>query len=137
VPGSAGPVKAREFYVSDHRRESAEVEFGPRWVDADGRGPYEVIWLVDTGELIAFYRGDSPTMVGAQLGEIGIDFADVVLGLLGAAIGSRFSGPEELVLFGTIADRSELDRRLEGWEEMEGSRAGLAWLQERVGDATA
>ncbi len=54
----------REFYDDPDRAESPEVDFGSAW-RTQGRGPWKVVWLEWTGELVAFdVAGDEVVVVG-------------------------------------------------------------------------
>ncbi len=128
------PVKGSNFYADQARRDSEEVEYGRRWVDSEGNGPYEVNWLVATGEVFAFFAGNSPVDDGMNLPNPSSVIGDILGGLYGALLQSTSGLPQQVVIFGTT-DRTAIDDALEGWPEMEGDRSGFAWLSERLTSA--
>ena len=110
-----------EFYDADpRRRESEETEFGREWSDANGLRT-ELSWVADTGELYA---------MAEPAGSVEMDpFGDTRVDNL----------PTELVtveILATITDRADLDRILAGWEAAMDGTNSLAWVRQRLRDAS-
>ena len=115
-------MNINEFYAGDpRRRDSEEVEYGSEW-----RGENHLCslwWVVDTGELYTVFQSQG--------------VASTLLGFLGASGGSpRWddTGSERLdvEIVTVIPDRAEVERLLEGWQDVVGRDDSLDWLRERL-----
>jgi hypothetical protein len=107
-----------QFYSADERRrQSAEVELGTNWFDANG-SRYELSWVEDTGELYTMLElvaeADSWTPFGDI--EVGEMPADRVL----------------VLVLGTIATLDEVEEILAGWPEQMAKPDGISWVGERL-----
>jgi hypothetical protein len=98
-------VDIDEFYDADERRRnSKEVELGDSWNDKrDPDVNWEVSWIADTGELY----GMREVLAGGEKPTVKI--------------------------LGKASQRDELERILDGWQEIMREPDSLAWLQERLG----
>jgi hypothetical protein len=107
-----------EFYSADERRrQSAEVEFGTNWFDANG-SRYELSWVEDTGELYAMLElvpeVDSWTPFGdSDVEEIP---ADRVL----------------VLVIGYIPTLEAVETTLAGWPDQMAKPDGISWVAERL-----
>lgn len=121
--GTVPVVDIEEFYDADpRRRESAEIELGRDWRDADGVR-YELSWVEDTGEL---YMMREPVPGG---------WADPFGGI--HASGTREIDAREveemtLAVLGTVPTQEQLERDLDGWEEAMERPDGVQWLADRL-----
>ncbi|GMU77323.1 MAG: hypothetical protein AMXMBFR46_01240 [Acidimicrobiia bacterium] len=106
-----------EFYDADpRRRASEEVAFGHEWSDADG-GRYEVMWVVDTGEVYAMFEPVEP-LASDGVGDIfpqHLPTSAVTVEVLGIA-----------------PTRDDVDRRLAGWEDAMPAAGSIAWVRGRI-----
>ena len=107
-----------EFYSADERRrQSAEVEFGTNWFDANG-SRYELSWVEDTGELYAMLElvpeVDSWTPFGDS--EVEQMPADRVL----------------VMVIGYLPTLEEVESTLAGWPEEMAKPDGISWVAERL-----
>jgi hypothetical protein len=111
------PLDIEDFYAADERRRrSEEIELGTEWRDADG-ARYELSWIADTGELYVM-REPGVAMTSDPFGDL-----------------YRSQLPMESVtvaVVGWIADRSEMEAVLDGWESAEPEPNGIAWLADRL-----
>jgi hypothetical protein len=108
-----------EFYDGDpRRRESAEIELGREWSDANGMRT-ELSWVADTGELYA---------MAEPAGSVEMDpFGDTRVDDL----------PTELVtveILGVVADEAQVNELLAGWEDaMSGKGPNtIQWVRDRL-----
>jgi hypothetical protein len=107
-----------QFYSADERRrQSAEVELGTNWFDANG-SRYELSWVQDTGELYTMLElvaeADSWTPFGdIEVGEMPTDRVLVMV-------------------IGTIATLDEVEEILAGWPEQMAKPNGISWVGERL-----
>jgi hypothetical protein len=107
-----------QFYSADERRrQSAEVELGTNWFDANG-SRYELSWVEDTGELYTMLElvaeADSWTPFGdIEVGEMPTDRVLVMV-------------------IGTIATLDEVEEILAGWPEQMAKPNGISWVGERL-----
>ncbi|HEX7094559.1 MAG TPA: hypothetical protein VF183_01660 [Acidimicrobiales bacterium] len=130
-------MKLKEFYADPRRAESAEVDFGGSW-RGYGRGPWRVVWLRETGELVAFdvaaLQGWEPTGLGGDAGFFIEGALAAVSKLFGrrAAKARRRPDRDDVVVLGVSQDAGELRRPLHGWEQHEGDERGLEWLTART-----
>jgi hypothetical protein len=107
-----------EFYSADERRrQSAEVEFGTNWFDANG-SRYELSWVQDTGELYAMLElvpeVDSWTPFGDS--EVEQIPADRVL----------------VLVIGYLPALEDVEETLAGWPEQMAKPDGISWVAERL-----
>jgi hypothetical protein len=107
-----------QFYSADERRrQSAEVELGTNWFDANG-SRYELSWVEDTGELYVMLElvpeVDSWTPFGdSEVEELP---ADRVL----------------VLVIGYLPTLEEVERVLAGWPEQMAKPDGISWVAERL-----
>jgi len=107
-----------EFYSSDERRrQSAEVELGTNWFDANG-SRYELSWVEDTGELYVMLElvpeMDSWTPFGdSEVEEIPVDRVLVMV-------------------VGYIQTLSEVETVLAGWPDQMAKPDGISWVADRL-----
>jgi hypothetical protein len=113
-------MNIEEFYDADpRRRASDEVNLGRDWLDAGGRR-YELNWVVDTGELYLMAEPEEPV----EMDPLGDSFVpDMPVDLITVEV------------LATVADRDQVEQRLEGWESHAEGPDGVAWLRERLADA--
>jgi hypothetical protein len=103
-----------EFYSADERRrQSAEVELGTNWFDAQG-SRYELSWVEDTGELYTMLEltpeADSFTPFGdIEVEEIPVDRLVVMV-------------------VGVVPNLDEVERILSGWPEQMAKPDGISWV---------
>ena len=113
-------VDIEEFYDEDpRRRTSNEVEFGQDWSDADG-ARYEISWVEDTGEVYAMREPDARI----EVDPVGDEWMDKL--------------PSDAItveILGSVTERAELDRRLDGWQDAIGRPDSLSWVRTRVAEA--
>jgi len=110
-------VDIEEFYDADpRRRASEEIAFGREWTDADG-GRYEVMWIVDTGEVYAMFEPVEP-IASDGVGDIFVQHMP--------------TSAVTVEVLGVIADRAEVERRLAGWEEQMTEPGSISWVRERL-----
>jgi hypothetical protein len=110
-------VDIEEFYDADpRRRASDEVAFGHEWTDPDG-GRYEVMWVVDTGEVYAMFEPVEP-MASDGIGDIFPQHLP--------------TGAVTVEVLGTFATRDEIDAALAGWEAAMRDPGSIAWIRARV-----
>jgi hypothetical protein len=111
-----------EFYDRDERRRaSAEIEFGTEWLHHDGVR-IELSWIEDTGELYVMREPPPP------------GWEDPFGGIHTKVDDAPVEGMEVIVL-GTVTDRAELEKILEGWQDVVGSPDSAHWLVERLDGA--
>jgi hypothetical protein len=107
-----------EFYSADERRrQSAEVELGTNWFDANG-SRYELSWVEDTGELYTMLELVAEADSWTPFGDIEVEQmpADRVL----------------VMVIGTIATLDEVEEILAGWPEQMAKPNGISWVGERL-----
>jgi hypothetical protein len=103
-----------EFYSADERRrQSAEVELGTNWFDAQG-SRYELSWVEDTGELYTMLEltpeADSFTPFGdIEVEEIPVDRLVVMV-------------------VGLVPTLEDVERILSGWPEQMAKPDGISWV---------
>lgn len=107
------------FYDEDPaRRRSEEIQFGDRWSVGHGYFPsWDVFWVVDTGELVAYRCGIA--MSHAEAGMFDRIFTDGV--------------PPAVEVLEVESDLGRLRALLEGWEAEEGRQDSYLWLRRRLG----
>jgi hypothetical protein len=111
-------VDIEEFYDADERRRASdEVEFGSDWTDHNGKR-FEISWVADTGELYAMREPQEPIDSDPAFGFTWVEPMDV--------------DTMTVEVLATIAERAEVDRRLDGWQEAMAGADGLAWVRERL-----
>jgi hypothetical protein len=107
-----------EFYSADERRrQSAEVELGTNWFDAQG-SRYELSWVEDTGELYTMLEltpeADSFTPFGdIEVEEIPVDRLLVMV-------------------VGMIPTLEEVEGILAGWPEQMSKPDGVSWVASQL-----
>lgn len=106
-----------EFYEADPRRQSSdEVKYGTDWTDAAG-GRYEVLWIVDTGEVYAMFEPVEP-LVSDAVGDIVVQH-----------LPTRDLTVEVL---GHYATRDDVEAALAGWADEMVKPGSIAWLRDRL-----
>ncbi|MFZ4668514.1 MAG: hypothetical protein ACOYML_04395 [Microthrixaceae bacterium] len=109
------------FYDADpRRRASDEISFGRDWLDADGQR-FELNWVVDTGELYLMGEPAEPVEMDA-LGDAWVQDLPV--------------DQIKVEILGSIAERSELDSTLAGWEAAMDEPDGVAWIRQALGSTS-
>ena len=107
-----------QFYSADeHRRQSAEVEFGNNWFDAKGRR-YELSWVEDTGEFYAMLE----LLPGA---DTWTPFGDIEV--KDTAVDSLL-----VTILGTLSTQDEVEQLLEGWPDQMSKPDGVHWVADRL-----
>jgi hypothetical protein len=141
-------VKLKEFYADPRRSASREIDFGSAWRHR-GRGPWKVVWVEETGELVAFDEGGSLALGGVSpmggnlLADValGVVFDSALEGLMrllrqhDSAARQRQAFCDEVACIVVEHDLSELRRVISGWEEHMSEDDGLGWLARRCGVA--
>lgn len=142
----------KDFYANPERAKSEEIDFGSSW-RSQGEGPWKVLWMRATGEVVAFHESAfqswQPSGVGGGGGggdgnffvdmAVGAAFEVAVEGVIGLF---RHGAPkphpqlDEVVVIGVEPDLFRLRGALMGWEDRMPEDNGLAWLAERVDDLT-
>jgi hypothetical protein len=56
-----------DFYADPRRASSEEVDFGPSW-RTNGEGPWKVLWVQATGEIVAFLESASAGFAWSGVG---------------------------------------------------------------------
>lgn len=116
-------VRFKDFYADPKRAGSEEVNFGSAWQTARRR-TVEVVWLIATGELVAFRevpRAGWPTY---------FRLVSEVLRMLSRP--GRTRPDNEVVVIGVEPDVARLPGAVTGWEQHMPEENGLARLAERV-----
>ena len=110
-----------QFYSADERRrQSAEVEFGNNWFDANGNR-YELSWVEDTGELYAMLEKSPEADSWTPFGDIEVEEARVDTLLV--------------TVLGSVTTRAAVEDLLSGWAEHMGEPDGVHWVADRLQDA--
>jgi hypothetical protein len=110
-----------QFYSSDERRrQSAEIEFGTEWRDAQGNR-YELSWVEDTGEIYTMLELVPGGASWTPFGDIEVENIPV----------------DRLVVLviGFVPERSELERILDGWQDKMSSSDSISWVADRLKEA--
>jgi hypothetical protein len=97
-------------------RRSGERDYGVWWKDEHG-GNWRVSWVYATGDVYAIRLGRT-TMIPLWAGG----------GIVSAGNGRE--GP--VILLGRVADRDEMEDRVEGWAYRCGEPNSLHWIAARV-----
>ena len=114
-------MNIEEFYDADPRRRSSdEVNLGREWLDGSGRR-YELNWVVDTGELYLMGEPAEPVEMDA-LGDAWVQDLPV--------------DQIKVEILGSIAERSELESTLAGWEAAMDEPDGVAWIRQALGSTS-
>jgi hypothetical protein len=112
-----------EFYDRDERRRtSAEIEFGTEWLHHDGVR-VELSWVEDTGELYVMREPPPP------------GWEDPFGGIHTPKLDDAPVEGMEVIVLGTVTERDELERILEGWRDVVGRPDSAHWLVERLDQA--
>ena len=107
-----------QFYSTDERRrQSAEVELGTNWFDANG-SRYELSWVEDTGELYAMLELVPEADSWTPFGDIEVEAVSVDSVLVQVIC--------------TIPTLEEVERILSGWSEHMSDPNGVAWVADRL-----
>ena len=107
-----------QFYSADERRrQSAEVELGTNWFDANG-SRYELSWVEDTGELYAMLELVPEADSWTPFGDIEVESVSVDSVLVQVIC--------------TIPTLEEVERILSGWSERMSDPNGVAWVADRL-----
>jgi hypothetical protein len=110
-----------QFYSSDERRrQSAEIEFGTDWRDAQGNR-YELSWVEDTGELYTMLELVPEVDSWTPFGDVEVENIPV----------------DRLVvlIIGFVAEQTEVERILEGWQDKMASSDSITWVADRLKQA--
>jgi hypothetical protein len=140
---SVSEMTIRDFYGDPARSDSREISFGS-WL-RQGTGPWKVVWLEATGELVAFNESGRQSTPG--IGMVGggnnllLDLtvgiaAEVAIDGLVHAVSNAGASRMRLSEVYIIAVQPDLDRltsALAGWQEHVLERDGVTWLAERAG----
>ena len=130
-------MRLKDFYADPRRAASDEVDFGASW-RGQGTGPWRVVWLRQTGELVAFnvaaLQGWEPMGSGGDTGFVVEAMVAGIVGLFrrGARDARRRGQLDQVVVLGVSHDAGALRRALVGWAEHEGDERGLEWLTGRL-----
>ncbi|MGA2123869.1 MAG: hypothetical protein ABSG58_05525 [Acidimicrobiales bacterium] len=109
------------FYEQNEaRRESAEIEFGNEWTDAQDN-EYELSWVEATGELYLMVEPDAP--VTEDL------FGDFY-------VGGEVVTDLTVVVIAKIDSQAALEDQLAGWEDAMLDDNSLSWLHQRLTQET-
>jgi hypothetical protein len=120
-------MRLNEFYADPKRASSEEVNFGSAW-RTQGEGPWKVVWMVATGELVAFNE-QTHRRWSTGHGERAVEGLAVVLG---AHYEAGWGSNDEVVIMGVEPDLLRLRGALIGWEDHMPEENGLAWLADRA-----
>src|SRR5262249_12355461 len=105
---TSSSMDIEEFYDQDERRRaSEEVEFGAEW--SEGGLPFEVCWIVDTGELYVMAEPFSRHEISTE---------SVTVEILGV-----------------IRERDPINSLLAGWRDEMAKPNSLAWVRAQVARA--
>jgi hypothetical protein len=149
-------VKISAFYDDPDRGASNEINFGGDW-QYHGCGPWKVVWLEATGELVVF--NDLAQEMGVSVGgDPGNPIGDLIVGPVleyaaeaaahglhrivrriqhharsddGRGVPAELS--EEVSLLTIEPDITRLRSLIGGWEEHRSDPDGLIWLADRLG----
>ena len=110
-----------DFYAADERRrQSAELEFGRDWNDANGR--CGVSWVEDTGEVYVM-REPASAVTGSGAGDLElVPLSEDALGV---------------EVIGVVMGRPAVESVMSGWEQKMPAADGIVWLRDRVENAAA
>jgi hypothetical protein len=113
------PFRLKAFYADERRSSSETISFGDHWRDG-APGDWNIEWLCDTGELVAFYN---PSPEGAAAGA-------VLLEILGSYFQS--AAVPEVAVVAVEPDLERLELALDGWEQHASTKNGMHWLWARL-----
>jgi len=109
-----------QFYdADDRRRQSAEVELGTEWRDAQGVR-YELNWIEDTGELYVMMEPAPPERED-PFGGIHVQTGDR----------APIDGMTVLVV-AHVGSHEQLEQILDGWPAAMEGPDGVSWLADRL-----
>jgi hypothetical protein len=109
-----------QFYdADDRRRQSAEVELGTEWRDAQGVR-YELNWVEDTGELYVMMEPAPPERED-PFGGIHVQTGDR----------APIDGMTVLVV-AHVGSHEQLEQILDGWPAAMEGPDGVSWLADRL-----
>jgi hypothetical protein len=107
-----------QFYSADERRrQSAEVEFGTNWFDANG-SRYEISWVEDTGELYGMLELVPEADSWTPFGDIEVEGVSVDAVLV-----------QVICVIPTL---EEVESVLSGWPDHMAQPNGIAWVAEQL-----
>jgi hypothetical protein len=107
-----------EFYSTDERRrQSAEVELGTNWFDAQGNR-YELSWVEDTGELYTMLELVPEADSFTPFGDIEVENLPVDRVLV--------------MVVGHIPTLEGVEDVLSGWPQQMTQPDGISWVAERL-----
>jgi hypothetical protein len=113
-------VDIGQFYDADERRrQSAEVELGTEWRDAQSVR-YELNWIEDTGELYVMMEPAPPEWEG-PFGDIHVQTGDR----------APIDGMTVFVV-AQMQSREKLEQVLDGWQAAMEGPDGVSWLADRL-----
>jgi hypothetical protein len=110
-----------QFYSSDERRrQSAEIEFGTEWRDAQGNR-YELSWVEDTGELYTMLELVPEVDSWTPFGDVEVENIPV----------------DRLVvlIIGFVREQSEVEGILDGWQDKMSNSDSITWVADRLKEA--
>ena len=103
-----------QFYSQDERRrQSAEVELGTNWFDAQG-SRYELSWVEDTGEIYTMLEVTPGAESFTPFGDIEVDNLPVDRVLV--------------MVVGYVATLDEVEGILAGWPDQMTKPDGISWV---------
>jgi hypothetical protein len=103
-----------QFYSQDERRrQSAEVELGTNWFDAQG-SRYELSWVEDTGELYTMLEVTPGAESFTPFGDIEVDNLPV--------------DRVQVMVVGYVATLDEVESVLAGWPDQMTEPDGISWV---------
>ena len=107
-----------QFYSADERRrQSAEVELGTNWFDANG-SRYELSWVEDTGEIYVMLELVPEVDTWTPFGDSEVEKMPVDRVLV--------------MVIGYILTLQEVERTLAGWPDEMAKPNGISWVAERL-----
>jgi len=115
-PRDACAVLLKDFYADARRASSEEVDFGSAW-RAQGEGPWKLVWLEATGELVAFNESHENSIPGSAP-PLEVHILDDVLRDGIAGLWRPPKGyADEVVVIGVERDLMRLRGALMSWED--------------------
>jgi hypothetical protein len=113
-------VDIEQFYDADERRrQSAEVELGTEWRDAQGVR-YELNWIEDTGELYVMMEPPPPEWEG-PFGDIHVQTGD-----------RAHVDAMTVSVIAQVESHERLEQVLDGWQAAMEGEDSVNWLADRL-----